>query len=144
MVCIRSFQLTQKASKMEYKAIESVLQTLNPHTGEVHLLFCFSFLFIPFLAVVAKTLDFSWIISTTLHLENSMDNPLCVFVLVSWHMLLWNFLLINCTYISSVYYACMRLRRVLDKIYCFSCRWEGDCLWNMHENAFISWNCIMV
>lgn len=35
VVCIRSFQLTQKASKMEYKAIESVLQTLNPHTGEV-------------------------------------------------------------------------------------------------------------
>lgn len=35
MVCIRSFQLTQKASKMEYKAIESVLQTINPHTGEV-------------------------------------------------------------------------------------------------------------
>ncbi|TYI38385.1 hypothetical protein ES332_A02G023600v1 [Gossypium tomentosum] len=34
VVCIRSFQLTQKASKMEYKAIESVLQTLNPHTGE--------------------------------------------------------------------------------------------------------------
>ena len=37
MVCIRSFQLTQKASKMEYKAIESVLQTINPHTGEVGL-----------------------------------------------------------------------------------------------------------
>lgn len=36
MVCIRSFQLTQKASKMEYKAIESVLQTINPNTGEVH------------------------------------------------------------------------------------------------------------
>ena len=35
MVCIRSFQLTQKASKMEFKAIESVLQTINPHTGEV-------------------------------------------------------------------------------------------------------------
>lgn len=35
VVCIRSFQLTQKASKMEYKAIESVLQTINPHTGEV-------------------------------------------------------------------------------------------------------------
>lgn len=34
VVCIRSFQLTQKASKMEYKAIESVLQTLNPHSGE--------------------------------------------------------------------------------------------------------------
>ncbi|KAM6544629.1 hypothetical protein CsatB_025365 [Cannabis sativa] len=34
VVCIRSFQLTQKASKMEFKAIESVLQTLNPHTGE--------------------------------------------------------------------------------------------------------------
>lgn len=34
VVCIRSFQLTQKASKMEYKAIESVLQTINPHTGE--------------------------------------------------------------------------------------------------------------
>ncbi|CAI9775595.1 unnamed protein product [Fraxinus pennsylvanica] len=26
--------LTQKATKMEYKAIESVLQTINPHTGE--------------------------------------------------------------------------------------------------------------
>lgn len=36
VVCIRSFQLTQKASKMEYKAIESVLQTVNPHTGEVY------------------------------------------------------------------------------------------------------------
>lgn len=36
VVCIRSFQLTQKASKMEYKAIESVLQTINPHTGEVY------------------------------------------------------------------------------------------------------------
>ena len=35
VVCIHSFQLTQKASKMEYKAIESVLQTINPHTGEV-------------------------------------------------------------------------------------------------------------
>lgn len=34
VVCIRSFQLTQKTSKMEYKAIESVLQTINPHTGE--------------------------------------------------------------------------------------------------------------
>ncbi|CAH8282647.1 unnamed protein product [Eruca vesicaria subsp. sativa] len=34
VVCIRSFQLTQKASKMEYKAIESVLQTINPHTGK--------------------------------------------------------------------------------------------------------------
>ncbi|GFQ04279.1 DNA repair protein rad50 [Phtheirospermum japonicum] len=34
VVCIRSFQLTQKATKMEYKAIESVLQTLNPQTGE--------------------------------------------------------------------------------------------------------------
>ncbi|EPS72319.1 hypothetical protein M569_02430, partial [Genlisea aurea] len=34
VVCIRSFQLTQKASKMEYKAIESVLQTINPQTGE--------------------------------------------------------------------------------------------------------------
>lgn len=34
MVCIRSFQLTQKASKMEFKAIESVLQTINPHTCE--------------------------------------------------------------------------------------------------------------
>lgn len=34
VVCIRSFQLTQKASKMEYKALESVLQTINPHTGE--------------------------------------------------------------------------------------------------------------
>ena len=39
VVCIRSFQLTQKASKMEFKAIESVLQTINPHTGEVHTLF---------------------------------------------------------------------------------------------------------
>lgn len=38
VVCIRSFQLTQKATKMEYKAIESVLQTINPHTGEVLLL----------------------------------------------------------------------------------------------------------
>jgi hypothetical protein len=35
VVSIRSFQLTQKASKMEFKAIESVLQTINPHTGEV-------------------------------------------------------------------------------------------------------------
>ncbi|KAL6899887.1 hypothetical protein ACP4OV_006545 [Aristida adscensionis] len=35
VVCIRSFQLTQKASKMEFKAIESVLQTINPHTGEI-------------------------------------------------------------------------------------------------------------
>lgn len=35
VVCIRSFQLTQKASKMEYKAIESVLQTINTVTGEV-------------------------------------------------------------------------------------------------------------
>ncbi|KAK6161690.1 hypothetical protein DH2020_005071 [Rehmannia glutinosa] len=34
VVCIRSFQLTQKATKMEYKAIESVLQTINPQTGE--------------------------------------------------------------------------------------------------------------
>lgn len=34
VVCIRSFQLTQKASKMEYKAIESVIQTLD-HNGEV-------------------------------------------------------------------------------------------------------------
>ncbi|XP_027116885.1 DNA repair protein RAD50 isoform X1 [Coffea arabica] len=34
VVCIRSFQLTQKATKMEYKALESVLQTINPHTGE--------------------------------------------------------------------------------------------------------------
>ncbi|KAK1282080.1 DNA repair protein RAD50 [Acorus calamus] len=34
VVCVRSFQLTQKASKMEYKAIESVLQTINPNTGE--------------------------------------------------------------------------------------------------------------
>lgn len=37
VVCIRSFQLTQKAVKMEYKAIESVLQTINPHTGEVNI-----------------------------------------------------------------------------------------------------------
>lgn len=35
VVCVRSFQLTQKASKMEYKALESILQTINPHTGEV-------------------------------------------------------------------------------------------------------------
>lgn len=35
VVCIRSFQLTQKATKMEYKAIESVLQTINPQTEEV-------------------------------------------------------------------------------------------------------------
>ncbi|XAR48806.1 hypothetical protein NMG60_11031756 [Bertholletia excelsa] len=34
VVCIRSFQLTQKNKKMEYKAIESVLQTINPHTSE--------------------------------------------------------------------------------------------------------------
>ncbi|KAF9606048.1 hypothetical protein IFM89_022207 [Coptis chinensis] len=34
VVCIRSFQLTQKATKMEFKAIESVLQTINPHSGE--------------------------------------------------------------------------------------------------------------
>ncbi|KAM7272544.1 hypothetical protein ACFE04_027207 [Oxalis oulophora] len=34
VVYIRSFQLTQKASKMEYKAIESVLQTINPQNGE--------------------------------------------------------------------------------------------------------------
>eukprot|EP00850_Spirogloea_muscicola_P018610 SM000172S03083 [mRNA] locus=s172:238718:247159:+ [translate_table: standard] len=34
VVCIRSFQLTQKASKLEYKAIESVLQTINAQTGE--------------------------------------------------------------------------------------------------------------
>ncbi|KAJ7547995.1 hypothetical protein O6H91_08G112800 [Diphasiastrum complanatum] len=34
VVCIRSFQLIQKASKLEYKAIESVLQTINSHTGE--------------------------------------------------------------------------------------------------------------
>lgn len=34
VVCIRSFQLTQKGSKLEYKALESVLQTINPHTGE--------------------------------------------------------------------------------------------------------------
>lgn len=41
VVSIRSFQLTQKASKMEFKAIESVLQTINPVTGEVG---CFYFL----------------------------------------------------------------------------------------------------
>ena len=35
VVCIRSFQLTQKGTKMEYKAIESVLQTIDPQTGEV-------------------------------------------------------------------------------------------------------------
>lgn len=35
VVCIRSFQLTQKASKLEYKAVESVLQTIDPRTGEV-------------------------------------------------------------------------------------------------------------
>lgn len=34
VVCIRSFQLSQKASKLEYKAIESVLQTINSNTGE--------------------------------------------------------------------------------------------------------------
>ncbi|KAM7262333.1 hypothetical protein ACFE04_021410 [Oxalis oulophora] len=33
-VCLRSFQLTQKASKMEYKSIENVLQTINPQIGE--------------------------------------------------------------------------------------------------------------
>ncbi|KAK4483342.1 hypothetical protein RD792_010528 [Penstemon davidsonii] len=38
VVCIRSFQLTQKATKMEYKAIESVLQTINPQTGEEDLI----------------------------------------------------------------------------------------------------------
>ncbi|KAG6386852.1 hypothetical protein SASPL_152029 [Salvia splendens] len=35
VVCIRSFQLTQKATKMEYKAIESVLQKINPQAGEL-------------------------------------------------------------------------------------------------------------
>ena len=35
VVCIRSFQLTQKATKMEYKALESVLQTVSSQTGEV-------------------------------------------------------------------------------------------------------------
>ena len=35
VVCIHSFQLAHKASKMEYKAIESVPQTINSHTGEV-------------------------------------------------------------------------------------------------------------
>ncbi|KAI4974814.1 hypothetical protein ZWY2020_048421 [Hordeum vulgare] len=35
VVCIHSFQLTQKASTMEFKATESVLQTINPHMGEV-------------------------------------------------------------------------------------------------------------
>lgn len=45
VVCIRSFQLTQKASKMEYKAIESVIQTLD-HNGEVrNLSFDHPFLF---------------------------------------------------------------------------------------------------
>lgn len=44
VVCIRSFQLTQKATKMEYKAIESVLQTINPHTGEVSLIYMTLFL----------------------------------------------------------------------------------------------------
>lgn len=34
VVCIRSFQLTQKGAKLEYKAIESVLQTIDPHSGE--------------------------------------------------------------------------------------------------------------
>ncbi|KAM7249707.1 hypothetical protein ACFE04_019866 [Oxalis oulophora] len=34
VACIGSFQLTQKTSKMEYKASESVLQTINPQTGE--------------------------------------------------------------------------------------------------------------
>lgn len=46
VVCIRSFQLTQKASKMEFKAIDSVLQTINPHTGEVQLLFNQNFKFL--------------------------------------------------------------------------------------------------
>nr|XP_009804508.1 PREDICTED: DNA repair protein RAD50-like [Nicotiana sylvestris]XP_016475995.1 PREDICTED: DNA repair protein RAD50-like [Nicotiana tabacum] len=46
VVCIRSFQLTQKATKMEYKAIESVLQTINPHTGEVSLIYLLLFLVI--------------------------------------------------------------------------------------------------
>lgn len=35
VVCIRSFQLTQKGVKLEYKAIESVLQTIDPVSGEV-------------------------------------------------------------------------------------------------------------
>lgn len=39
VVSIRSFQLTQKASKMEFKAIESVLQTINPVNGEVEFYF---------------------------------------------------------------------------------------------------------
>ncbi|BBN10542.1 DNA repair protein RAD50 [Marchantia polymorpha subsp. ruderalis] len=34
VVCIRSFQLTQKGAKMEFKAIESVLQTIDSNTGE--------------------------------------------------------------------------------------------------------------
>ncbi|GJX01261.1 retrotransposon protein, putative, ty1-copia subclass [Tanacetum coccineum] len=34
VVSIRSFQLTHKALKMKYKAIESVFQTTNPHTGK--------------------------------------------------------------------------------------------------------------
>ncbi|MCO5593574.1 hypothetical protein L7F22_047589 [Adiantum nelumboides] len=34
VVCIRSFQLTQKGTKLEYKAIESVLQTIDPLSGE--------------------------------------------------------------------------------------------------------------
>ncbi|GAB2295676.1 DNA repair protein rad50 [Dionaea muscipula] len=34
VVCIRSFQLTQKASKMEYKAIDCTLQTIDPRTKE--------------------------------------------------------------------------------------------------------------
>ncbi|KAM7260508.1 hypothetical protein ACFE04_011181 [Oxalis oulophora] len=34
VVCIGSFQLKQKTSKMGYKASKSVLQTINPQTGE--------------------------------------------------------------------------------------------------------------
>eukprot|EP00897_Mesotaenium_endlicherianum_P009253 jgi/Mesen1/8356/ME000463S07798 len=34
VVCVRSFMLTQKASKLEYKAIESVLQTVDAASGE--------------------------------------------------------------------------------------------------------------
>ncbi|GAB2227860.1 hypothetical protein Drorol1_Dr00009687 [Drosera rotundifolia] len=34
VVCIRSFQLTQRASKLEFKAIDCTLQTIDPITGE--------------------------------------------------------------------------------------------------------------
>lgn len=56
VVCIRSFQLTQKVSKMEFKAIESVLQTINPHTGEVQMFYLFISLFFQFLHYDKKKL----------------------------------------------------------------------------------------